>query len=196
MSLLPVIRRKKNEILDRWLEIILETYPERTAQFLQGETNPFANPVGASMKACATALLDHIINTDSPEAIAASLDKFIRIQAVQDFSPSKAVAFIFFLKQALRDVLAEELSSAAAWSELHVFDSATDTVSLLAFDSYMRHREKVWSIKAGELRDRSKKFFERVSAMYPDMTGTDPDSDTDASKVSEDEISAQQGGEK
>ncbi|NIR14663.1 MAG: hypothetical protein GWN86_12250, partial [Desulfobacterales bacterium] len=43
------------------------------------------------------------------EGVSPFLDRIIRIRAVQDFSPSQAIAFVFLLKRVIREVLDKEV---------------------------------------------------------------------------------------
>ncbi len=44
------IAEHRDEILERWIEGVIEGYPEETAKFLRSKSDRFANPVGAGLR--------------------------------------------------------------------------------------------------------------------------------------------------
>jgi len=99
------------------------------------------------------------MNTD---VLTASVDPIVRIRAVQAFAPSQAVAFIFSLKRVIRTVLKKELSSEKLLRQLYEFDLKIDVLALIAFDAFMACREKIYDLKANEMRNRTLHAFERA----------------------------------
>jgi len=74
----------------------------------------------------------------------------VRIRAVQEFSPSAAVGFVY----ALRGILREELASAGLDAAGHAaVESGVDRLALAAFDAYMKCREKIFEIRVREIRE-------------------------------------------
>ena len=139
-------------ILKRWFERIIATYPSGAAAFLGRQSDPFQNPVGQTIFREIEVLYDHLLSGADAERVTRSLDNIIRIRAVQDFTPSQAVGFLFELRHILRDELQPELGapgSAPAWAEL---ESRIDQLALLAFDVYMECRERIFDIRAKEIK--------------------------------------------
>jgi hypothetical protein len=85
-----------------------------------------------------------------PQRAAPALDQIIRIRAIQNFSPSQAVAFVFFLKTVIREALEEDIKQSGIKEELLVIETRIDQLALLAFDQYMVCREKLYDLKANE----------------------------------------------
>ena len=102
------------------------------------------------------------------EQILTCLDEMIRIRALQNFSPSQALAFIFLLKNVIREELAEEIQKENLAAELQEVESRIDGLALLGFDVYTKRREKIYEIKADEAK-------RRVSGLMR-KTGLDVDS--------------------
>jgi len=94
-----LLLQKKVAILERWHLLILDTYPADSSRFLKQEKDRFANPVGSIISAGIEALYDELIGEMDPDRLSTCLDSIIRVRAVQDFSPSNAVAFIPLLKR-------------------------------------------------------------------------------------------------
>lgn len=166
MVLERLLPQKRAAILERWFQLILETYPADTSGFLKQEKDRFINPIGYTISQEIEALYDELLQEMNPDKLAACLDNIIRIRAVQDFSPSQTVAFIFLLKKAIREELASKIAENRVLEELLKFESKIDKLVLLAFDIYMKCREKVFEIRVSEVkaeRERVLKLLERAN---------------------------------
>ena len=82
------------------------------------------------------------------------LDEIIRIRALQNFTPSQALAFIFLLKIVIREELAGEILKENLAAEILDLESRIDGLALLGFDVYTKRREKIYEIKADEAKRR------------------------------------------
>jgi hypothetical protein len=148
----------REEILERWIEGIIGGYPEETAKFLRSKKDRFANPVGVGLHEGLAELLDGVFQGIEPTELTSALDRVIRVRAVQDFEPSAAVAFVFDLKDILREFVEE-----GSDGSLDVLDHRIEHLGLSAFDVYMRCREDMWRIRAREIRNQSVGIMERVA---------------------------------
>jgi len=137
---------ERSAVIQEWFERTLRGYPEQTSGFLRGEKDPFRNPVGHTLREGLAALFDEILGEMDEPRITAALDAIVRIRAVQDYTASQAVAFLFLLKEVLH-----EKSPAA---DLAMLENRIDRMALLAFDLYMKCREKIYEIKAEEAKRR------------------------------------------
>lgn len=162
MRLNDLLAQRKASIVKKWFAMVIETYPADTAQFLKSQQDPFANPVGRTIVRSLEAVFDELLGGMDCETLASFLDPIIRIRAVQNFSPSQAIGFIFFLKNAVRENLTSEIAENKIAAELPVLESRIDELCLFAFNLYMRCREKIYDLKANELRNRTLKAFERA----------------------------------
>ena len=148
----------RDDILERWIEGIVEGYPEETAKFLRSQSDRFANPVGASLREGLSEILDGVLRGIEPDELTSALDRVIRVRAVQDFEPSAAVGFIFDLKGLVRQFVRD-----GADASLAALDSRIEGLGLCAFDVYVKCREEMWSIRAREIRNQSVGIMERVA---------------------------------
>jgi len=163
--LVDLLRKERAAILKKWLGHVLETYPEDTSRLLKGEKNPFANPVGAAIGEGLGGILDQLLAQAPDASLVPFLDRIIRIRAVQQFSPSVALAFVFQLKVIVGDLLRREIHKKEHEAEWAAFVSRMDRLALLAFDAYMQCREELFEIRAGELRrhrDAAVRVLERT----------------------------------
>ena len=144
---MEALTAKRRAIVDEWLARTLEAYPEHTASFLARGEDPFSNPVGHAFKEAFPVLVDELLGGMDLARIAPLLDQVVKIRAVQDFTPSQAVAFVFLLKKVIR----EELKS----DGLAAVEDRIDEMALLAFDLYLKCRERIYAIKVNDARRRA-----------------------------------------
>lgn len=155
MSLNELISEKRQVIEGLWLDSIIETYPSDSNNFFKNKKDKFQNPVGEAMRKQAVGLLTALLANTSDQEITLLLEEFIKMRAVQEFQPSKAVGYILSLKQVVRFVVLKEVSPAVYDTELAEFEKRIDQLLLIAFDVYSQVREKLYSIRAEELKRRS-----------------------------------------
>ncbi len=149
-----LLSNKKSIILDRWIQSIDNSYPVETTKFLKSQKDRFSNPVGYSITNCAENLFNELLSSRSIQNYKASLSDLIKIRAVQEFSPSQAIGFIFLLKQTIHNELESEIKAGMDSKELMEIDSSIDEMALAAFDLYMDAREKIFQIRVKELKAR------------------------------------------
>jgi hypothetical protein len=169
-----LLSQKKSTIVRKWFEVILASYPDDSRRFLRSQRNRFANPVGHTISQGAEALFEGLLRGMVPQETSAFLDNLIRIRAVQDFSPSQAVAFIFQLKSVIRDALRNEIREKAVNDALIKFESRIDELGLLAFDIYMRCRQRLYELRANEMRRSTIRLLKKTKLFY-DIEQQDPD---------------------
>lgn len=166
--LVKTLAARKDALVRGWLSLALETYPEQTAGFLAQERDPFRNPVGHAFKEAFPALVDELLGGMDASRITSLLDRIVRIRAVQDFTASRAVGFVFLVKQVIREELnrpphpplspsgGEDKGEGAERAEaLADLKSRIDEMALLAFDLFMKCREELCAIKLNEARSRT-----------------------------------------
>ncbi|MCL4456994.1 MAG: RsbRD N-terminal domain-containing protein [Nitrospirae bacterium] len=166
MSFNKLLSEKKPAILKKWFDAILDTYPAETADFLKKQKDRFANPVGSTIYSGMDSLLNSLLNADDPDTISKYLDDIVRIRAVQDFTPSQSLAFVFKLKDAVREEMSGESNAGDFPGELIAFERRVDALALTAFDIYMKCREKIYDLKANELRNMTVKLVERANLIF------------------------------
>ena len=162
MKLENLLKEKRAPIVRSWMDRVLETYPPDTKRFLSKQKDKFANPVGHTLSKEMESLYTEILHELDTDKIDPILDRMIRIRAVQEFSPSQAVAIFFLLKKVIREEMGKEIRENALYDELLRFESRIDEMALLAFDIYMRCREKIYEIRANETRNQVSRLLRRA----------------------------------
>lgn len=161
---------RKNAILQRWFDTILDTYPADTARFLKNKKDRFANPVGATFLEGMDHVLEELFQeTVDRDRVIPHLDSIVRIRAVQQFTPSQALGFIFLLKKIIREILDEEGKQQAPVEPLTDLDSDIDSLAMLAFNIYMECREKIYEIRANEVKRSTYKLLKMANLVTEDQ---------------------------
>ncbi len=166
MELYNLLSENKSAIVSQWFDAIVETYPPDTTHFLKGQQNPFHNPVGAVIYQGMESLFEELLRGAWSENISLHLDDIVRIRAIQDFTPSQAVGFIFHLKKIIRETFKNEISEHRLSDELQAFECKIDKISLLAFDNYMKCREKIYQLKVNELQSWTFRRLQKADEVY------------------------------
>ena len=152
MALVNLLLQNQKAILERWLHLILETYPAETSALLKKEKDQFMNPVGSTISREIETLLEELLQGLNSDRLSASLSPILKIRSVQDFSPSQATGFIFLLKKAIQEVLERRIEERQILVEWLKFQSKIDQLALLAFEIYMNCREKIYEIRVHEAK--------------------------------------------
>jgi hypothetical protein len=167
MGLYDLLREKKTAVLEKWFQRVVQTYPPDSARFFQDEHDRFLNPVGAGLREAIQVLYDELLGEMNAERISRALDSMVRVRSVQDFSASEATGCVFFLKEAIREVLQETENRGAEsslWHEFVGFSSKVDAVALRAFDLYANCREKLFQIKVQEIKAEREKVYKLLES--------------------------------
>jgi hypothetical protein len=163
MDIKDLLSEKRPDIIRGWFDLILKTYPQETAIFLKDQKDRFANPVGQTILRGIEDLFDEIVNGPDPEKVNEYLDNIIRIRAVQDFSPSDAIGFLFLLKNVIRKELLKDIRRNDLFEELLLIESGIDNLAGISFDIFMKCREKLYDLKANEVRNWTCRLLKRAN---------------------------------
>jgi hypothetical protein len=182
MKLKDLLSERKATVVKEWFDLILQDYPADSTHFFKGQKNRFANPVGHTISQGIGELFDVLVDgLDSSDKVYSSLDDIIRIRAVQDFSPSRALSFIFLLKKVIREKVEREIREHQLSDELTSLESDIDKMALLAFDIYMKCRERIYEIKADEVRRITFRLLQKAKLVC-EIEEEDLDSETVSTK--------------
>jgi hypothetical protein len=147
-QMLNLCNADRDAVTARWLEKSIETYPSQSLTFLLQERDRFRNPVGYTLREQLPIIAGELLGDMDRERLSNALEAIVRIRAVQDFLPGQAMAFLFQLKDVLRE----------QWRGLDeqriAVERRIDETALVAFDLYMKCREKIYEIKADEAKRR------------------------------------------
>jgi hypothetical protein len=182
MTLLDLLREKKSGIAEKWLEAIFRTYPLDTVGFLRKLTDPFSNPVAHRTAEAVPRILDALLadGLDS-EAVTPALDAIVRVRAVQDFTPARAIGVLYLLKTLLREAVWEksgktsrtDAESLSLAKELLQFESKIDSLALISFEIYTQCRDQIHESRIAEVKHRYSSILRWAKSKQ--LTAEEPD---------------------
>ncbi len=159
--LTKLLTEQRDTIVNAWRDQILESYSDDYAKFLKKRKNRFANPVGFSLSESLSSLYEHLLGEFNDETIVEPLENIVKVRAIQELSVIQAVEFVFMIKGVIRDKLSCDIDG--LYDELFELEMKIDRMALVAFDIYMKSREKLYEIRANEWKRRSYKLLERLN---------------------------------
>lgn len=153
MDLAEAFRNYREKIVDKWVDYTLSTYI--SSDFFKREKDKFANPVGGSIREALEQLFDLLVNNKDPQQFREPVEKFVRIRAVQEFTPAQAVAPLNAVKHITREILAADKERSVFIKDLYDFEFNVDLAVLAAFDLYMESRERLYQTRIREIKSGS-----------------------------------------
>ena len=157
----------RSAILENWRRLIFATYPGEAPKTLKRSKAPFMNPIGEIIRSGTEEVLEGFFGSADREALSSSLEGIVRMRAVQEFTPARAVSFVFGIKDAVREeAWKNEMPMPPGHEEMRV-----DDLALLAFELYVACREKVFDLRAKMMRDRSYKLMQRAGMLWEEPAG-------------------------
>lgn len=149
-----LIESKQEKIALKWFDAVLASYPHDKNKFLATKDDLFMNPVGVNIRESIKKILTELLNKNLDNDKAQELiDPVMRIAAVQEFGPARAVVFVFSLKEILRIEFKDQIKD--FYRELDEFSKKLDMLALVGFEVYMSCREKIFELKARHVKERT-----------------------------------------
>ncbi|MFH1983587.1 MAG: RsbRD N-terminal domain-containing protein [Pseudomonadota bacterium] len=167
-SLFTLLADNKPAIFRKWFDLVANTYPPDTAALLKNKKDAFANPVGQATRTGLDGLLEAVLGEVDPDVVTKHLDPILRIRAVQDFSPSRAIAFVLDLKNIVKNHFTAQLADPELLVEYIDFATRVDRLALIGFDIYVACREQIYMLKVTTEKDKIYKAFHRAGLIVDD----------------------------
>jgi len=163
VTLWNFLANKKSALLKRWFDVVMEPYPTETSGLLKNQEKQFTNPVGYTISHGLEHIFDMLIDEKGAdlEGMVPFLDSIVRIRAVQDLRPSQALSFVFHLRSVIREELASEAKEFC--EEMAILESRIDAIALMSFDIFVKCREKVYELKANEVKNRTFRLLQMAN---------------------------------
>jgi len=152
MEFAEELRLKKGTIRENWIEKILDSYPAKSRAYYRTKKDEFLNPVGTVLSSRAEGIIESLLEGFDQSVLSTLLKDVIKIRAVQEFSPSQALAFLPLLKEALREELDTGKPVEGRSREIEEFEARVDQMTLLAFDIYTGCRQQIYELRIDELK--------------------------------------------
>jgi len=166
IKLRSLLEEKKSTILTSWFDAIMETYPADNTGFFKKQEDRFANPVGHAFSQGIESLLEALLEEKDLTEGLPFLDDMIKVRAVQDFTPAKAVSFIFKLKKVVREELKKEIKQDHLEDAVLTYEAQIDDLALLAFNIYVTCRDQLNQLKTDELKRMTFTLLKKANLMY------------------------------
>jgi len=173
MELRYLLENKKSSIVKKWFEFVIDTYAPDAALFFKNQRDDFLNPVGGTTRSILETLFETLLENLDTDSIAVMLEPLIKIRAVQKFSPSQAVGFLFALKTIIRKELKKELKKIRP-EELELVDTRIDSLALIGFDVFVQCREKIYDLRTNTERSKIYTAFARAG-LIKEIAADEPD---------------------
>ncbi|HZK53538.1 MAG TPA: RsbRD N-terminal domain-containing protein [Desulfosporosinus sp.] len=165
IKLKSLLEEKKSSILSSWFDAIMESYPTDNTGLFKKQEDRFANPVGHTFNQGMESILEALVAEKELAESLPFLDDIIRVRTVQDFTPAKAVDFIFKLKKVVREALKKEVRQDRLDEALLNFESKIDDLALLAFNIYVTCRDQLNQLKVDELKRMTFTLLKKANLM-------------------------------
>jgi hypothetical protein len=136
---------RRDALLAAWVARTLELYPSTSRDFLTREMDPFRNPAGHTLRQGLAGLLDGLLGARGLPDLVNQLEPMVRLLAVQELAPSRALSFLFHLKELVRQEACR--LGERAITEAQLLDTAVDQLVLAGFDLYTKCREEICEIE-------------------------------------------------
>lgn len=134
----------RGTISERWRTLTLRSYSEDAAGPIRKVRDEFRNPIGHAVSDSLDTLVEGLLGDTPVAEMRGTLDRIVRIRAVQELSPSEAVGFVFHAKRAAREALPSGSESDPALAR---FDARIDELALLAFEIWASCREQLLRVQ-------------------------------------------------
>ena len=162
MALEELLLEKRDAVKSRWLQAVLESYPPDSRRFFKKQKDQFANPVGHTFSTELENLLREILEPSDAERLRDSLDRIVRIRAVQEFAPSQSLSFLFLLKPIVREVVSDAGRERELGREVETLEARIDQVVLVALDVYVSCKEKLYILRADQMKNQVSALLRRA----------------------------------
>jgi RsbT co-antagonist protein rsbRD N-terminal domain len=163
MNLRGLLEEKKSSIVKKWVHAVFENYPADSTNFFLKQQDRFLNPVGHTISEGIRDIFNELLRDSDPEKFFPILNDIIKIKAVQDFTPSKALSFLFLLKKVIREEAGSEIQKKHLTDELTTFEAQIDQLILLSFDIYVKCRERIYELKTDDVRRMTYRLLRRAN---------------------------------
>jgi hypothetical protein len=181
VSLQELLQEKKDAIVQRWVEEVLATYSEDASALFQTERDPFANPLGHQVREGTRGVFEAVLSGMDAERIRQHLAEMVKIRAVQEFSPSQALSFVFALKSVIRKEVPSASRDPRYLEALSDMDSKIDQVALAAFDLFVEAREEVSQLRIREVKRQVAWVMEKINQSDSGRASGSPDQERTSS---------------
>lgn len=162
-ELRSLIEEKKPIIIQKWFDAIMDTYPADTSGFLRKQKDQFRNPVGYTITQSIDQIFTALLQDKERTEMNDFLTDIIKVRAVQEFTPSQALGFIFPLKKIIREELGVTIEERQYSKALLALYEKIDELALSSFDIYSQCREQLYELKVMEFKNMTSRLLKKAN---------------------------------
>ena len=166
MKIKDLLLENQTKLTDKWFKAIIDTYPAESDKLFIDIKDKFANPVGNAFREALPVIFESIVGSAGDEETQKALAAVIRIRAVQDYTPAEAVSYLFILKDVLRSELIDKTESKKDLKAYLEIESNIDQAACITFGLYMEMKEKIFELKANQVKNTFGKMVDKLNAKY------------------------------
>lgn len=166
MTLAEVLEQKRSLIQAMWTEAVIVSYPSESAKFIVENKNKFTNPLGYTLENSINTICCNYLDTANVRECEQAIEALIRLRAVQDFTPSKAIGIMFDFKAIVLSEIRDMVESKDKFNEYLSIEKQIDRMTEYALNFYIECRERVNEIKANEVRQGFERMIIRLNSKY------------------------------
>lgn len=149
-----LMQKQHEELQMQWFEQAIAAYPAEAHKYFVKVKNEFTNPVGSNIYRSLGHLLEELSGERDADQLYQHLEMILKIRAVQDLKPSKALAFLPSLKNLIQTVFQDEIKSGEiSQKELEDLFTDIDTLMLIAFDLYSESKEMLYNLRIAQIKE-------------------------------------------
>jgi len=145
-----------DDIADAWFLKAIEVYPEAARGGMMQTGDRFRNPVASTLRESLAILVNELAGGMIDEQVTSALDAIVRVRAVQDCTPEKALAFTGQLLSVIRERQAEEL-----------FPQLEQRIGILALSA-----DRQYALCVNDIARVRSRELQRLQGMQPWMRQT------------------------
>lgn len=151
-TIYQTLYEKRQQVLSQWQSAAFDAYGGNIALLRNKPEGRFSNPVVYLIEKATGEIFDLLIKPENDQILTVSVNEICHLMAIQGSKPSRAISFIFALKQIIREELKDE-NGANYWAaEMVEIDKIIDEIGLLAFDIYSDCRAEICDLKVSEIK--------------------------------------------
>jgi hypothetical protein len=152
-AFIELFQTEQGQILAKWSEAVFSAYPLDMAGFSRTQADQFRNPGGHATRLALEEIYMAVSGRFSSEKLLRDpLEIFVKLCAVQSFTPAQALGVVYLLKPLLRERVLPGCLQSGMLNEYLEAESRLDTAALLACDIYVTSREQVLEERIGEIK--------------------------------------------
>jgi hypothetical protein len=155
MNLVERMQEQRVAILRRWLQEVLECFPQPARAFIAGGEDRFSNPLGFTLSAGVEEIFSFVAGEKPLGEIAPALERLVKMRAIQQTRASEPLGFLFGLKRIVRDVCEVDTRADLGLEQWLALEERIDAVVRASLATYVRARETILELQVNEIRNQT-----------------------------------------